>query len=150
MAHNQHRTVLGGTGDNTTELLRQIKAPDGAALVVVASRDVILQLDGLEGVDSGFDTALEALAQDDSHLIHSLRMGDGHGHRTRPVLVCTGKTAVATLYSSYALLEHLGARFYLHGDVLPAVNTSLLLSLPAGFSRTFTPRFSRRGLQVRL
>ena len=44
-------------------------------------------------------------------------------------ITMTGKTPVATLYAAYALAEHLGARFYLHGDALPGspVSTTLLL-----------------------
>jgi hypothetical protein len=125
-------------------------AVDSGPLIVVAPHShMLVQL--LRGLDRSFDVAVDGLTHEDSHLIHSLRrdapiMEGGTGRRPRSVVICTGKTPVATLYSSYSLLESLGARFHLHGDVLPAPNASLTLPEP-GFSRTFIPRFSRRGLQ---
>ena len=40
-----------------------------------------------------------------------------HGDRT--VLLVVGGDPIGTLYGAYRLAEHLGVRFYLHGDVVP-------------------------------
>jgi hypothetical protein len=71
----------------------------------------------------------------DAHLIAPLGGG---------VTLCTGATPRAALYAVYALLEALGARFYLTGDVLPPPNASL--ALPAT-PLLFVPLFAERGLQ---
>jgi hypothetical protein len=66
-------------------------------------------------------------------------------HSNGSLAVCTGATGHAALYAVYTLLERCGARFYLHGDVLPDANASF--ALPTDLHETLTPRFAVRGLQ---
>ena len=113
----------------------------GAVSVVTATRDHAIYAT-LRTWDPSFSAALDAAAYHrDSHLLHSLRAPRGG-----TVVVCAGATSRATLYAAYSLAEHLGARFHLHGDVLPSPVANLVLPHP-GFSQPFTPRFSVRGLQ---
>jgi hypothetical protein len=73
------------------------------------------------------------------------------------VTVCTGATPRAALYAIYrGLLRHLGARFYLHGDVLPSPHPSRALRLVhsadsnaahPGLDAAGAPRFLWRGIQ---
>jgi len=42
-------------------------------------------------------------------------------HQGRRVLLVIGGDEIGTLYGAYRLAEHLGVRFYLHGDVVPDV-----------------------------
>lgn len=65
----------------------------------------------------------------DSHVVHTLKstasttkgaVGVGGPGR---VIVCVGATPRASLYAVYSLMELLGVRYYLHGDVLPSQPT---------------------------
>jgi hypothetical protein len=55
-----------------------------------------------------------------------------------------GGDDVGTLYGAYRCAEHLGVRFYLHGDVLPDARIPLVL--PA-LNETGKPLFETRGIQ---
>ena len=46
-------------------------------------------------------------------------------HDGGTALLVVGGDPIGTLYGAYRLAEHLGARFYLHGDVLPDTKTPL-------------------------
>ena len=91
----------------------------------------------------------------DSHVVHTLKStasttkgAAGVGGPGR-VIVCVGATPRASLYAVYSLMELLGVRYYLHGDVLPSQPNASLLTFAniAPLSETYTPRFSVRGLQ---
>lgn len=113
----------------------------GAFAVVTATRHHPIH-SALRLWDSSFATALDAAEHRDSHLLHSLRAPRGGG----TVVICTGASPRATLYAAYSLVEHLGVRFHLPGDVLPSPAANLALP-PPGFSQPWTPRFTVRGLQ---
>ena len=74
----------------------------------------------------------------EEYLLKTLRQAD------RPVLVVCGGDAVGTLYGAYRLAEHLGVRFYLHGDVVP--DRQIALELPT-LDETRKPLFVLRGIQ---
>jgi len=61
----------------------------------------------------------------------------------RCVLVC-GVDRVATLYAAYRFAEHIGARFYLHGDVVP--DEQVAFAMPQ-IDEKGAPLFSIRGIQ---
>ena len=65
-----------------------------------------------------------------------------HGDRT--VLLVVGGDPIGTLYGAYRLAEHLGVRFYLHGDVVP--DKQMPLEMPI-LDETGKPLFDRRGIQ---
>jgi hypothetical protein len=62
---------------------------------------------------------------------------------TGRLLVLVGGDAVGTLYAAYRFAEHLGVRFYLHGDVVP--DDRVELRLPSIAERE-APRFRLRGI----
>src|SRR5208337_2798962 len=64
--------------------------------------------------------------------------------KDRPILVVAGGDPFGTLYGAYRLAEHLGVRFYLHGDVIPDQKTPLALP---GIHELGKPLFDRRGIQ---
>lgn len=74
-----------------------------------------------------------------THQLFTLQPDDRHRH-----LLVTGSDDTATLYAAYRWAEHLGVRFYLHGDVLPDERIRLELPDLAEFRR---PLFALRGIQ---
>jgi hypothetical protein len=62
----------------------------------------------------------------------------------RKLMVVTGGDELGTLYGAYRLAEHLGVRFYLHGDVLPDQRVGL--TLPE-LDEIRAPLFTLRGTQ---
>ena len=64
--------------------------------------------------------------------------------KDRPILMVAGGDPIGTLYGAYRLAEHLGVRFYLHGDVIP--DQKIPLALPR-IHELGKPLFDRRGIQ---
>jgi len=64
--------------------------------------------------------------------------------RGRKILRVVGGDPVGTLYGAYRLAEHLGVRFYLHGDVVP--DQKMALTLP-DLEDWGEPLFKTRGIQ---
>ncbi|MCD6304498.1 MAG: hypothetical protein J7M21_06005 [Planctomycetes bacterium] len=62
----------------------------------------------------------------------------------RTVVLVVGGDAVGTLYGAYRFAEHLGVRFYLHGDVVPDRRCELALPELDDCGR---PLFALRGIQ---
>jgi len=60
------------------------------------------------------------------------------------LLLVVGGDATGTLYGAYRLAEHLGVRFYLHGDVVP--DERIAFRVPR-LDETGTPLFELRGIQ---
>jgi hypothetical protein len=60
-------------------------------------------------------------------------------------LFITGGSESALLYGSYKLAEHLGVRFYLHGDVVPDERLTSFV-LPE-LNEEYAPLFATRGIQ---
>ena len=88
----------------------------------------------LNGTTETLRASLPLLGTNDAHLVAAVG----------GITVCTGATPRAALYAVYTLLEALGARFYLTGDVLPPPKPAL--QLPAAPLRA-APVFAERGLQ---
>ncbi len=63
-------------------------------------------------------------------------------HNTRITILCGGDE-IGTLYAAYRLVEYLGVRFYLHGDVIPDERIQLNLDL----DEINKPLFVTRGIQ---
>ncbi len=76
---------------------------------------------------------------DQDYLLRT-RIDDGG----RRVLYLVGGSDVATLYAAYRFAEHLGIRFYLHGDVIP--DRQIPFSLP-DLDEKASPLFHLRGIQ---
>jgi hypothetical protein len=69
----------------------------------------------------------------------------------RRVLVLAGGDDTGTLYAAYRYAEHLGVRFYLHGDVIPDPASRKAMLPPAGLlpdlNESSHPLFPLRGIQ---
>ena len=111
----------------------------GKAAVVVARKDRAI-------VSAVADArAKETLAglQDQQYLLKTLNP------KGRAVVLVSGGDALGTLYGAYRLAEHLGVRFYLHGDVIP--DDRLPLVLPSAAPRKGAEQlqsFSERPLRL--
>jgi hypothetical protein len=112
-----------------------IATPGPAGAIVVARKDRALSLALTREPD--VQASLRTLEADQLWLRTYLLHG-------APVLLLTGGDDLATLYAVYRFAEHLGVRFYLHGDVVP--DERLALKLPVLDERQM-PLFRLRGIQ---
>jgi len=104
-------------------------------LIVVASKDrSIMQKLAKE---AKLSTLLDIL-EPEHYLLKTVQQ---EKHR---VLLVSGGDTVGTLYGAYRLAEHLGVRFYLHGDVIP--DKKIDFRLP-DISDDARPLFATRGIQ---
>jgi hypothetical protein len=87
--------------------------------------------------DSQLSDALRTLSPED-YLLKTVSV------QKQEVAVLAGGGGVGTLYAAYRLAEHLGVRFYLHGDVIP--DGRIPLRLPTLDERA-QPLFAVRGIQ---
>jgi hypothetical protein len=109
-------------------------AADAAGIVVAQqSRPIVRAL----ATDDKLKAALEALKPEQYVLKTVERQG-------RRVVLIAGGDAVGTLYGAYRFAEHLGVRFYLHGDVVP--DERIPLALPV-LDEQAAPLFALRGIQ---
>jgi len=84
--------------------------PDGADAVIAAQKDrpIIAAL----ASDAGLKAAISSLGAE-HYLLRTIQ------HKGREIVLIVGGDALGTLYGAYRFAEHLGVRFYLHGDVIP-------------------------------
>jgi len=65
-------------------------------------------------------------------------------YKNKRTILITGGDSIGTLYAAYRLAEHLGVRFYLHGDTVP--DAQITLKLPDVDEKN-KPLFNLRGIQ---
>ncbi len=70
-----------------------------------------------------------------------LRTIERDGHR---IAIVAGGDPIGALYGAYRFAEHMGVRFYLHGDVVPDEQIPLVLP---DLNDLGTPLFKQRGIQ---
>ncbi len=109
--------------------------PGRGGVVIVARKDRPMVADLLAEAQS---KAALATLEPDQFWLKTLKL------RSHPVLLLTGGDDTATLYAAYRFCEHLGVRFYLHGDVIP--DAQIPLRLPMLDERSM-PLFALRGIQ---
>ena len=129
-------------GDPALAALRAAH-PSGGVIVGPAA-DVAASLLALPAA-----TDPTALAGEGAHLVHDIS-AEGEP----PLILCAGADPTASLYSAYTLLEQLGVRFRIWGDVVPgalhrASTAAALLRKAAAAAPVgpLTPSFDTRGLQ---
>jgi hypothetical protein len=116
-------------------IVEQSPAAAEGGLIVLGTKDRVAVQAVL--ADAKLKTAVEGLATE-QYVLKTLAQ-DG-----RPVLLIVGGDPIGTLYGAYRFAEHLGVRFYMHGDVVP--DQRVALELPA-LDETRKPLFDRRGIQ---
>ncbi len=108
---------------------------DSAGAIVIGIKDRAIVRDAVpEGELRGTIDQLAA----EQYVVKSLIQGD------RKTILLVGGDGVGTLYAAYQFAEHLGVRFYLHGDVIP--DQRVAWELP-DLDQTGKPLFKTRGIQ---
>jgi len=87
--------------------------------------------------DRGLSALVDSLGPQ-QYLLKTISRND------RPTLLIIGGDELGTLYGSYRFAEHLGVRFYLHGDVIPEQRIDP--EIPR-LNETGRPLFETRGIQ---
>ena len=126
-----------------------VVAPDAPPLVQLAAREVNRyvylrtggQLPVRPAVTPGRDSI--RLMIDKGLGAQAYRMKTVGGADKGRTLYLTGGDDVAVLYAAYQFAETLGARFYLHGDVLPDQRITFVLP---NLDETHAPLFETRGI----
>jgi len=117
-----------------TGTLPEIQAGDDLTakgnLILIANKDhsIIKGINSLSGAAS---------LKDQQYILKTV------SDNNRKILVIAGGDSIGTLYGSYKFAEHLGVRFYLHGDVVP--DEQQKFSLP-DVNETGKPLFELRGI----
>ena len=113
------------------------KLPAGDALIVVGQKDraVIRDLAAHNGNAATTVTSLQA----QQYYLKTLSRGE------RRILLVAGGDSIGTLYAAYRLAEHIGVRFYPHGDTIP--DQRIELSIPQ-LDDLGKPLFEIRGAQA--
>ncbi len=107
----------------------------GSKWIVVGTKDSQVVTEHIAG------TPLQSMIQQLEPEQYSIQSLERDG---RKILVVAGGNAVGTLYAAYRLAEHLGIRFYLHGDVVPDEQEPFVLPELKEIGR---PLFRQRGIQ---
>jgi len=108
--------------------------PQEVDVVVVATKDRAIV--GTVAMAADIKQAIAALGPQ-QYLLRTLAQNN------RRVLLVVGGDSVGTLYGAYRFAEHLGVRFYLHGDVVP--DQRIAWKLPE-LNDTGKPLFALRGV----
>jgi hypothetical protein len=127
------RYVYARTGKLLPIVEGQLPAEGG--LIVVGTKDQPLVKQLL--ADAKLKTTVEGLAAE-QYVVKTIQQG------SRPVILAAGGDTTGTLYAAYRLAEHLGVRFYMHGDVVPDKQIPPAI---APIDEVGKPLFDRRGIQ---
>ena len=103
--------------------------------IIIARKD--RPWDAVVRVPASLRTAVQSL-QPQQYLLRKFK------DRDRSIVLIIGGDGAGTLYGAYRFAEHLGVRFYLHGDVVPDERAAF--ELPA-LKETAKPLFQLRGIQ---
>ncbi|KKK90060.1 hypothetical protein LCGC14_2726870, partial [marine sediment metagenome] len=116
----------------TGKLLPIVETSAGDAIVVARkNRQIVGRLD-----DAQLKATIDAL-QPQQYVLKTITDGN-----SRIVLLIDGGD-IGTLYGAYRFIEHLGVRFFMHGDAIP--DKQITLKLPE-LDETGKPLFALRGV----
>lgn len=115
------------------------RLPAGGDLIVVGHLGQPLVESAVNG-DARLARSVASL-KPEQYLLKTIPRSKSGEHKA---LLVVGGDSVGTLYGAYRLAEHLGVRFYLHGDVVPDEKVALVL--PELEDRG-EPLFKTRGIQ---
>ncbi len=135
-AREMQRVLYQRTGEKVAVIHSERGIPAWMSGVALAGKERALA--AVFAADAPSSPALSAL-KPQQYMIKTIETQTGN----QQVLIAGGDDA-GTLYGAYRYAEHLGARFYLHGDVFP--DQRMKLALPA-LEEYGKPLFELRGIQ---
>ncbi|MCY2992252.1 MAG: hypothetical protein NTY19_30875 [Planctomycetota bacterium] len=112
-------------------------APPGGVVLVTGALGSRLQQLGLAD-HPGLQAVWKQPAVADQYLLKTIE------YKSRTIVVAGGEGVTAPLYAAYRFAEHLGVRFYLHGDVVPEVRVAATVPQLDELGK---PLFEHRGIQ---
>jgi hypothetical protein len=136
-AKELRRYIYLRTGNLLPIIGPDVPSPAGSLILVTTKKHLLETGVSPDAEDAKLNAEVEGL-KPQQFLLKTWKRGD------RTLLLVVGGDPLGTLYGAYRLAEHLGARFYLHGDVLPDKQTALEMPI---LDETGKPLFDRRGIQ---
>ena len=116
----------------TGQLLPIVETTEGDAIVVARKdRPIVGRL-----ADDQLRATIEGL-QPQQYVLKTITEGN------RRIVLIAGGDDIGTLYGAYRFIEHLGVRFFMHGDAIP--DKQIALKLPE-LDETGKPLFGLRGV----
>ena len=150
-------TIISPSEATTTESLaakevrRYVYLRTGKLLPIARSRDKLPAGTSLIIVGHKDHPAVQTLTVQNPTLASSIASLEPQHYllrttrfRNQRVILITGGDSIGTLYAAYRFAEHLGVRFYLHGDTIP--DERVALTLP-NLNEEGKPLFDTRGIQ---
>ncbi len=135
-AKEVRRYVYLRTGELLPLVQSSGKLPAKTALIVVGQKDRPA-VTALTAGDQNLASSAGSL-KPQQYLLRTTDLGN------RRVVLITGGDPVGTLYGAYRFAEHLGVRFYLHGETIP--DERITLKIP-DLDERGEPLFEVRGIQ---
>jgi hypothetical protein len=161
--NNEHRanvsniTIVSPSDATTTECLaakevrRYVYLRTGKLLPIVRSNNKLPSKMPLIIVGQKDSPAVKKIMDKNPELASSISSLESQQYliktvnfRNRQAVLITGGDSVGTLYAAYRFAEHLGVRFYLHGDTIP--DERIALKIP-DIDEKGKPLFETRGIQ---
>ncbi len=112
------------------------KLPSKTSLIVVGQKDRPA-VKTLIAKNTALASSLNSL-KPQQYLLKTIAFGD------RQAVLIAGGDSIGTLYAAYRFAEHLGVRFYMHGDTIP--DKRIALRMPKVDEKS-KPLFNLRGIQ---
>lgn len=113
------------------------RLPQQPAIIVAARQRELWK----SAVDDPAVNASIASLGEEQYLLKTIRRDGG------PLVIVAGGDPTGTLYGAYRLAEHLGVRFYMHGDVIPDRRPQSAAWPIAELDEAGSPLFATRGIQ---
>jgi len=135
-AQEVRRYVYLRTGKLLTIVQSDKDLPSKTSLIIVGRKDRPA-IKNITDKNMELETSTSSLKAQ-QYLIKTINLRD------RQVVLITSGDSIGTLYAAYRFDEHLGVRFYLHGDTIP--DKRIALKIP-DLDEKGKPLFETRGIQ---
>jgi hypothetical protein len=135
-AQEVRRYVYVRTGKLLPIVRSDSNLPSNTSFIVVGQKDHPA-VKRITDENAELTSTIDSL-ESQQYLIKTIGLGN------RRALLIVGGDSIGTLYAAYRFVEHLGVRFYLHGDTIP--DKRIALKIP-DLDEKGKPLFETRGIQ---